>query len=241
LQTSDIKISVIIPAHNEEHFLPKGLEAIRAAEKNSPHPVEVVVVINRCSDRTEEIAKKAGAIVVKEDTPNLSMIRNAGLAAATGDILITVDADSCIHPMTFHDVVEKLDSGKFIGGGCYVLPERYSLGIICSMIMLTPRLMKHGVSFGCFWFTREVYEAVEGFDTSLLTVEDIDFAIRIKKHGKKLGKKFGCLYRSVLKTSCRKFDQYGEWYMVRDPSFVRKVFDGHDQETADRYWYKTGR
>ncbi len=236
-----IKISIVIPAHNEEAFLPKSLAAIELAKKNSPLEIEIIVVLNRCTDGTEKIARDFGANLVYEDARNLAQIRNAGLAEAQGDILMTIDADSYMHPMTFADVVEKLDSRQFIGGGCLVLPERYSLGIFASMIVLFPHLAKHQVSFGCFWFTRAAYEATGGFDPTFITVEDVDFAVRLKRYGKTLGKRFGTLYRSRLTTSCRKFDKYGDWHMVKDPAFLKKVFEGKDRETGDRYWYEPDR
>ena len=58
-------ISVVIPAHNEEEFLPSCLEAVKRAAAALPDGwgdgVEIVVVANRCTDRTEEIAESFGA------------------------------------------------------------------------------------------------------------------------------------------------------------------------------------
>jgi len=54
----------------------------------------VIVILNRCTDRTGEIACEWGARTVQEDEPNLSKIRNAGAEVAKGRILVTCDADS---------------------------------------------------------------------------------------------------------------------------------------------------
>ena len=59
------KVSVIIPAHNEEKYIAKCLDSIRIAESNMDIPVEIIVSLNRCTDNTEEIAKKYGAVTVK--------------------------------------------------------------------------------------------------------------------------------------------------------------------------------
>ena len=215
--------------------------AIEVAQKNWGGEVEVVVVLNRCTDGTEEIAKAAGAIIVREEAKNLSQIRNAGIAASSGEMIMTVDADSRFHPMTFCDVAEKLASGNYVGGGAMVYPERYSLGILMTGFVVALYLMKFRVSFGTFWTTRAACDAMGGFNPEFVTIEDVDFAVRLKQMGKHRDQEFGTLFRSALTTSCRKFDQFGDWHIVRDPSFIARAFTGRDQAAGDEYWYEPGR
>lgn len=231
-----MKISVIIPAHNEEEYLPGGLEAVAEAAKISPYPVETIVVLNRCTDRTEEIAKAAGAIIAREDAKNLARIRNAGFAASSGDIIVTVDADSRLHPHFLRIAAEKL-SGKFIGGGAFVLPERWSLGIIVCACMVIPYLAKYKLSFGAFWTTRKAFQAINGFNPEFVTIEDVDFAIRLREYGRSLDKKSGTIWSAPLITSCRKFDHFGDWHFVKDPDFLKRAFLGTDEKVANEYWY----
>ena len=61
----DIKISIVIPAHNEEKYIGKCLESILKASKSFENQVEIIVVLNRCTDRTEEIAKSYNCILLK--------------------------------------------------------------------------------------------------------------------------------------------------------------------------------
>ncbi len=79
-----MNISVIIPAHNEEHYIGRCLSSVRKAGEFAKAKVGIVVVANRCTDKTEEIARSFGARIVKNDLRNLSAIRNSGLRAATG-------------------------------------------------------------------------------------------------------------------------------------------------------------
>ena len=232
-----MKLSVIIPAHNEEHFLPACLDAIEQAQEGFEHEVERIVVLNRCTDGTESIARERDCRVVHEDAPNLSRIRNAGAAAATGELLVTIDADSRMHPRTFREIVRKMEGGRFIGGGTIVLLERLSLGIICSMIVVAFHLLRHGWAYGLFWCRKEDFEAINGFDERYVSIEDVDFVKRLKAHGRKRGKRFGTLWRAPITTSCRKFDQFGDWYLVRNPSFLKRVFTGKDRKVADEFWY----
>ena len=93
------RISLIIPAHNESAFLPACLAAARRAEARIDSKVEIIVVLNRCTDDTEEPSPcTMDVCIVREDAKNLSRIRNAGVGAASGEIIVTCDADSRMHP-----------------------------------------------------------------------------------------------------------------------------------------------
>jgi glycosyltransferase involved in cell wall biosynthesis len=174
---------------------------------------------------------------VNEDAKNLSRIRNAGVAMASGEIVVTCDADSYMHPDSFKEIIRRLDEGKTVGGGAMVLPERWSLGIVASVMAVVPYLAFTGVSFGLFWFWKRDFDEIGGFDERLVSVEDVDFAQRLKAHGRLTGRKWGTLVRAPLVTSCRKFDQFGDWYLFRNPAFVRRVFRGNDRKAADHFWY----
>lgn len=113
----DIKFSIIIPAHNEEKYLGKCLDSIEAASKLYKEQLEIIVVLNRCSDKTEEIAKSRNCITVQNNDKNLSKIRNCGAAIARGEIIVTIDADTQMMPHVLSTIDERLSSGKYIGGG----------------------------------------------------------------------------------------------------------------------------
>jgi len=124
-----MSVSIVIPAHNEERFLPRCLDSAQAASRLSPEPVEIIVVCNRCTDRTEAIARERGCTVVVDASRNLAKIRNRGVVAAAGDIILTIDADSWMGPGVVAEAVFRLRSGKYVGGGTIVRPERISMGI----------------------------------------------------------------------------------------------------------------
>ena len=231
------RISLIIPAHNESAFLPACLDAARLAQEKIDSTVEIIVVLNRCTDDTEEIALRHGCLIVREEAKNLSRIRNAGVAAASGEIIVTCDADSRMHPDSFKEILSKLDAGNVVGGGAMVFPERWSVGIVASALAILPYLAFTGVSFGLFWFLKRDFEAIGGFDPRFVSVEDVDFARRLKAHGRASRRTWGTLLWTPLITSCRKFDQFGDWYLFRNPAFVRKVFRGTDRKAADHFWY----
>jgi glycosyltransferase involved in cell wall biosynthesis len=231
------EISLIIPAHNESAFLPACLQAAHTAGKRVDSTVEIIVVLNRCTDDTEEIATQHGCRIVRENAKNLSLIRNAGVAAATGKIIVTCDADSRMHPDSFKEILRRIATGNIVGGGAMVYPERWSIGIVASALAILPYLAFTGVSFGMFWFLKRDFEAIHGFDPRFVSVEDIDFARRLKRHGRNSKRRWGTLFATPLITSCRKFDQFGDWYLFKNPAFVRRIFKGNDRKTADQFWY----
>jgi glycosyltransferase involved in cell wall biosynthesis len=231
------RISLIVPAHNEAAFLTGCLEAARKAAERIDAGVEIIVVLNRCTDETETIARGHGCVIVREDARNLSKIRNAGAAAASGEVIVTCDADSRMHPDSLREILRRLDSGKIVGGGAMVYPERWSPGIVASALAILPYLAFTGVSFGLFWCLKRDFDAIGGFDDRFVSVEDVDFARRLKRHGRASGRGWGTLVRAALVTSCRKFDQFGDWYLFKNPAFVRRVFRGDDQKAADHFWY----
>ena len=91
-----LKLSVVVPAFNEERLLAATLGSIRSAALSfdGAWSWELIVCDNNSTDRTAEIARAAGATVVFEPINQIARARNRGAAAATGDWLIFVDADS---------------------------------------------------------------------------------------------------------------------------------------------------
>ena len=235
------RFSVIIPARNEEKHLPKCLESIHAAAGPFDSDVEIVVALNRCTDRTEEIALEHGAKIAHDDSRNLSKIRNAAARLARGEILVTIDADSWMADNMLVEVDRLLRTGKYIGGGVKMWPERWSPGIVASGLLLAAIILWHRVSGGLFWCLRKDFEAIGGFNEELVSLEDLDFAKRLKDHGKSQGKRFKTIAKSYIVTSCRKFDTFGDWFIIRHPRFVYQILRGKNQEAADRLFYDVQR
>lgn len=78
-----MRLSIIVPAHNEEKLLPETLRSIRAALDRVEVESEVIVVDNASVDRTPEIAEAAGARVISELVRNIGRVRNTGATSVT--------------------------------------------------------------------------------------------------------------------------------------------------------------
>ena len=88
-----------------------------------------------------------------------------------------------------------------------------------------------------FSFYKRDFDVIGGFDETLVSLEDMDFAVRLKKLGDKRGQKYGTLKRSYILTSSRKFDEFGDWYLIKNRSLTKRIFSGKDREAADEFYY----
>ena len=86
-------ITIIIPALNEEKYIPQTLASIRNLDRQ---PDEIIVVDANSTDKTAQLAKAAGARIITVDRRSIGYSRQKGLEAATGDIVVYTDADTIL-------------------------------------------------------------------------------------------------------------------------------------------------
>src|SRR5438128_9916930 len=108
-----MRVSVIIPAFNEERLLGDTLRAVKEAMgafSKRDWETELIVCDNNSTDGTAELARGAGAVVVFEPLNQIARARNRGAMAASGDWLVFVDADSKPSRELFGEVAEQIES-----------------------------------------------------------------------------------------------------------------------------------
>jgi glycosyltransferase involved in cell wall biosynthesis len=230
-------MTVCIPARDEERALPSCLTGIAVAAARYDGPVEVVVAANRCTDRTEEIARRWGATVVVDGGRSIAATRNAAAAAATGSSLVFLDADCVPSPSLLEDVGDRLADPRVVGGGVATRPDRWSPGIALTGLVLAGVCAWNRVAAGSIWCRTEDFRALGGFDESLVSAEDLDFCRRLRGLGRTRGQRFVVLLRSGIVSSTRKFDEFGDWYLLRHPRLVRDILGGRSREAADAFYY----
>ncbi len=171
--------------------------------------VELIVCDNNSTDKTAEIARAAGAIVVFEPVNQIARARNCGAAAATGDWLVFVDADSQPPAELFADVAKAIQSGKYVAGGSTVRPDKKHLvaGLVTSLWNFASRW--HRLLAGSFIFCETaVFRKIGGFSEELFAAEELELSQRLKKFAKETGKRMIILHRHPLLTSTRKLHLY---------------------------------
>ena len=207
-----MKISVIVPAFNEEKFIARSLRKIKAAtDAFAPTgwESEIIVCDNNSTDRTAEKARASGAIVVFEPVNQISRARNRGASAAKGDWLVFVDADSYPSRELFADLSAAIRSGKHLGGGAVVKMD-HAVGwtkFFTPVWNVISRLK--GWAAGSFIFCEtKAFHELGGFSEELYAAEEIEFSERLKKQARERGKKLIILHRHPVITSARKAHLY---------------------------------
>lgn len=183
-----MKISVVIPAYNEEEFLPRLLTALK--NQSFSDNFEIVVADNNSTDKTAEVAKSFGAKVVTEKQQGFAFAANAAFFAANGDILVRSDSDSVPPPnwlQAVYDEFQKDPELIAIGGPIFPLESSglknylYYPAAIAWMYLL--RFFGQGYLFTNIAVRKDVFHELKGFRTDVYG-EDTDLCLRLTKKGK---------------------------------------------------------
>ncbi len=208
-----MRVSVVLPAFNEEKLLPAALAAVRASASaftSRGWAWECVVCDNNSTDGTAAAARAAGATVVFEPVNHIGRARDAGARAATGDWLVFIDADSTPSPALFASIAERIASGRVLGGGSTVELEpgtpRYAR-FVCGLWNLWSRLAGWAAG-SCVWVEAEAFRAAGGFGTEYYAGEEVFLSRRLKTLARRSGRRFVILADHPLRTSSRKLKLY---------------------------------
>jgi glycosyltransferase involved in cell wall biosynthesis len=239
-------LSLVIPAWNEAALLPRLLASVAAARDRwfaagrARADIEVIVADNGSTDATAQIARDHGCRVIPVEKRVIAASRNGGAAAATGEIFCFVDADSVLHPDCLLAVVAAMYVPRTLGGSTGVTMERWSPGIAVSFALMLPMVWLTGFDTGLVFWRRADFEALGGYDESLLLAEDVDFLWRLTRLGRRRGQKLVRLRGVKTITSARKFDAHGDWHWFTQlPPQVWRAWRDRAalNQFAKRYWY----
>ena len=241
-------ISIIIPALNEEKYLPILLSQIKK-QTRLPSPAarvaggqefsdcEIIVADAGSKDKTVEIAKSLGCIIIRGGNPAKG--RNEGAKVAKGEILLFMDADNIYLPKNF---LEKLlDDFKKRNLGVASFPiypkgnwfDKFAYGIYNWWVNLTQKLIAQATN--SVLVKKEVFERVGGFDEEIKIGEDHYFT----KMASKISK-FGFIETAPVLTSTRRFEKDGrlKTYLKYFLAGVYMFFFGPVKSDIFKYRYK---
>jgi len=221
-----MKVSVVIPAYNEEKFIGRCLGSVIGQSVKAD---EVIVVDNNSTDKTAEIAKRFHVKIVKEKIQGMIHARNLGFDKAKYNIIARCDADVIVP----HDWIERIKK-NFEKGGIDALsgPISYydskivSKSTKASEIYLgSLRIFSNGKNYLVgpnMSLTREVWEKIKD-KVSLRDSdvhEDIDLSLKIHKAGGTIG------YDKtlVVKSSARRIVKHPESFFFEYPQRFIKTF-----------------
>ena len=192
-------ISFIVPAYNEERLLGATLQALHAAGRAAGESYQIIVVDDASTDRTASVARDHGALLVGVAHRQIAATRNSGARAASGELLIFVDADTLVNEGVVRAAVRAWRDGAAGGGaairfdGAVPLYARLLLPLFVRLFRAT------SMAAGCFMFcSRSAFTAVAGFDETFYGAEELVLSRALKRHGKFV------ILREAVTTSGRK-------------------------------------
>jgi cellulose synthase/poly-beta-1,6-N-acetylglucosamine synthase-like glycosyltransferase len=191
-----IEISVVIPAFNEEKFLPICLQSLNKQDFDLPY--EIIVVDNNSSDRTAAVATELGATVVSEPRRGITWARQKGVEVARGEIIAYVDADTYVGADWLSQIYNKLqDHDEVVGvtGIIYYtkgatwkgkLPALFGSSYLFGDLAFRFLFRKPGPLWGGnFAVRKQALIDVGGFNKQIeFYGEDMDLSMRLGKIGK---------------------------------------------------------
>lgn len=199
-------LSIIIPALNEEKYLPLLLESIK---KQNFFDYELILADAGSEDKTLQIAQKYGCKIVPGGLPAKG--RNEGAKTSSGNILFFIDADTILPDNFFNNALEEFEKKELdIASFCLIpMPKRRISSLLLNVfynkpITLIGNILPHA-AMGIL-IKRDIFEKISGFDEDIKLAEDHDLARRAKKIAKA---KFGIIKTTNLFISDRRFKTDG--------------------------------
>jgi len=208
-----VDYSIIVPAYNEEAWLPVSLDALMQAMAAQSIRGELIVCDNNSTDDTAAIAESMGARVVFEPHNQISRARNRGAQAAQGRYLLFVDADTLISAELLSVALAHLHSGKCVGGGAVVEMDRVLRPLerlgqwFWNRLSMTLRL----AAGSFFYCRREAFEAQGGFSEAVYASEELWLSRRLARWGRRRGMRFCIIHEHAAISSGRKLEWFAPW------------------------------
>jgi glycosyltransferase involved in cell wall biosynthesis len=234
-----MNLSVVIPAYNEERYLPRTLASVKTALAEIAD-AELIVVDNESTDRTREIAESFGARLVAETEHNIGKVRNTGGFAATGEVIVFLDADTRVRPGLFEKIIDAMADERCVGGSVAVEYERtyrrkwIRYYLACWQFWGRFLSMRQGAAQFC---RKDIFSELGGYDTAIFLGEDIEFHWRLAKLAKKRGGHTAFIEEPRVLTSSRRYDQMG---IIRTLIFTHPItiFLAWRRPSVWKDWYQ---
>ena len=180
-------VSIIIPTYNEGQYLPECLNSIFKLDYAKEN-IEIIVVDNGSTDRTREIAISSGVKVLRDDSSNVSGLRNLGASHSEGDILAFVDADCIVSKEWLKKASRYFDDNDVAAWGGPPVPMQDAGWIAATWFALVEKTNQveyvDWIGTVDLFVRGKQFLSIGGFNESLVSCEDVDLCYKLRKYGK---------------------------------------------------------
>jgi len=203
-------ISIVIPTLNEEKYLPKLLNSIK---EQSYKNYEIIIADANSIDRTIEIAKSYGSIIINGGKPAVG--RNNGAKISNGEYILFLDADVVLPKNFLEKAISEFDYHYYEVATFRFEPisklkiDKLLFKIANVLIERTKKIYPLAPGF-CILCTKRIFRRIGGFDESLYLAEDHDFVKRASKLSK-----FGIIKNTNVFVSVRRLEKEGRVNLLR--------------------------
>jgi len=181
-------ISVVIPAYNEERYLGRCLQALRAQSYPASR-FEIIVVDNGSTDATADIARCFGVRIVSEPRKGVARARQTGFEAARSEIIASTDADTTVPAFWLARIAAHFEADPDLGAvyGPVHWPdgrtvEQLALRYPATWVLWISNWLGRSLWWGSnFAVRREVFHAAGGFPVDWPSGEDTDLSLRVSR------------------------------------------------------------
>ena len=197
-------LSIIIPTLNEKDYLPFILASIK---KQTFQDYEIIVADANSGDKTRQIAKEQGCLLVQGGLPSVG--RNRGAEAAKGDLLLFLDADIILPPDFLEKILREFETSQLDIASCFIsaLSDKriddilYGFG---NLYYATNQHIKPQAPGYCILIKKKIHQTINGFNEEIKIAEDWDYISRASRKGK-----FRFLKNTKIFMSMRRLERDG--------------------------------
>lgn len=227
-------ISVIIPTYNEEKYIETCLKSLECQE--FPGNFEVIVSDGSSEDDTASIASGHADRVVVDRKDTIAFGRQVGAHAARYSVLAFTDADTYIPPDWLSNLASSMEESRVVGVHGKLLPldgnrieNDFCKYVLPPYSQFMVQINKPSVPGSNFAVRKKAFNKVKGFNTKLVTAEDVDLCNRIKRLGK-----FVYNPDAVVYVSTRRVREWG--YLKMLSFYTSNTIKYHTKGTAGQYF-----
>jgi hypothetical protein len=185
MSAADADIAIVIPVRNDAARLRRCLQAI--ASNGQSGRAAVIVADNGSTDDSPTVAAAAGATVLSLPGHRVGALRNLAAATATTPLIGFVDADHIVDSHWIETAVELFNGRDIAAAGAPYSPAPDANWVQRAYDRFRPRLAvtqpTQWLGSGNLVIRRELFEKLQGFDTSLESCEDVDLCNRLRAAG----------------------------------------------------------